>query len=145
VSLVEMIGSINWLAVVIAWVVTVVIGIVWYRPRVFGTAWAGSVSRWTGTSTRDLLQPSDSTRKLGYWAIAFGVNVIAMALLLAALGASTIGDAIQVALLTTVGFGMSLLSWPVIFARMPMAVLLINSAAFLTMQLANAAILVSIL
>jgi hypothetical protein len=144
VSLLEVIGSINWLAVLIAWVVTVVIGIVWYRPRVFGTAWAGSVNRWTGISTRDLLQPPDSTLKLGYWAAAFGLNVLGMALLLAALNASTLGDAVQVALLTTVGFAASLLSWPVIFAGMPITVLFINSAAFMTMQLVNAAILVSI-
>lgn len=135
-----MIGSINWLAVAIAWVVTIAIGSVWYQPRAFGTAWAGRVSQWTGIAVQDLLQ--GTTLKLAYWAIAFGANVIAMALLLAALDASTLGDAVQVALLTTAGFAVSFFSWPVIFAGMPVGVLLINSAAFLTMQLATAAILV---
>jgi hypothetical protein len=137
-------AEINWLAVVVAWVVTLAIGIAWYQPRAFGTAWAGSISRWTGAAVPDLLQPPDSAAKLGYWAIAFGVNVIAMAFLLAAVEASTLGHAVQAALLVTAGFAMTLLSWPVIFAGMPVAVLVINSAAFLVMQLASAAILVLI-
>jgi len=134
------IGSINWLAVAIAWVATLAIGVVWYQPGVFGTAWARRISQWTGTAVPDLLQASP--RQLSYWAIAFAVNVMAMALLLAALGASTIGHGVQVAVLATAGFAVSFLSWPVIFSGMPAGVLLINSAAFLAMQLAIAAILV---
>ena len=135
------IGGVNWLAVAIAWVATLGIGVVWYQPGVFGTAWARRINQWTGIAVPDLLQASP--RKLGYWAIAFAANVIALALLLAALGASTLGDGVQVALLATAGFAVSFLSWPLIFAGMPAGVLLINSAAFLTMQLAIAAILVS--
>ena len=136
----DVIGNINWLAVLIAWVVTLGIGVVWYQSWAFGTAWARRVSRWTGAEVPALLEASP--RKLAYWAIAFGVNVMVMALLLAALGALTLGDAVQVAVLVTFGFAASFLSWPVIFAGMPPGVLVINSAAFLTMQLATAAIVV---
>ena len=134
-------GTVNWLAVVIAWIVTLGIGVLWYQPRAFGTAWASRVSQWTGAAVPALLQ--GSPRQLAYWAIAFGANVLVMALLLAALDASTLGDAVLIAVLTTAGFAMSFLSWPVIFSGMPPGVFVINSAAFLAMQLAIAAILVS--
>lgn len=33
------ISALNWLAIVVATVVTFVVGFVWYNPKVFGTAW----------------------------------------------------------------------------------------------------------
>ena len=138
----ELIGSINWLAVAIAWLVTAAIGIGWFRPEVFGTPWARSVSAWTGAGVDELLEPPNLPSRLGYWMVAFGVNAIAMAMLLEAVDASSFGDVVLVAILTTVGFAAPLLSWPAIFAGMPVRVLLINTAAFLVMQTASATILI---
>ena len=45
-------SSINWLAVLAAWIVHVVTGLIWFRPELFGNAW----SRLTGKELKPAKQ-----------------------------------------------------------------------------------------
>ena len=58
-----------------------------------------------------------------------------------AVGASSVGEGLVLGVVLTVGFGATLASWPPIFARMPWSWWLVNSCAFLLMQVAMSVIL----
>ena len=60
-----------------------------------------------------------------------------------AVGTDSVGEGLVLGIVLTVGFGATLASWPPIFARMPWAWWLVNTSAFLLMQVAMSVILVA--
>jgi hypothetical protein len=132
--------QINWLAVIVASVAALVIGIIWYLPPTFGARWAGFVTGYTGLSDADLM-PANIPLTMLLWLLGFIVNALALALLIQGMGINNLGDGILLALIVWAGFGLVLSSWPVIHARQPAGLWLLNGAAFLVMQLVMATIL----
>jgi hypothetical protein len=74
-------------------------------------------------------------------AVGHAVNAVALALAAEGVGADSAGDGIVLGVVLGIGFGATVNSWPPIFARMPWEWWLVNSGAFVLMQVAMGAIL----
>ena len=110
--------QINWLAVVVASITALVIGVIWYLPPTFGTRWASYVKGYTGLSDADLM-PSNIPLTMGLWLLGFIVNAFALALLIRGIGISNLGDGILLAVILWAGLGLTISSWPIIHAKQP--------------------------
>jgi hypothetical protein len=132
--------QLNWLAIIVAGIAALVIGIVWYLPPTFGTRWAGFVKRYTGLSDSDLM-PSNIPMTLGLWLLGFIANAFALAIILRGMGISNLIDGILLAVIVWAGFGLVLSSWPVIHAKQPSGLWLVNGVAYLVMQIVMTIIL----
>ena len=93
--------SVNWLAVVVATVVSFIFGWVWYGP-LFGKAWA----RGSGMSEKDI----SKNKKKGMAGPLIGhfigdlIMVYVFAVLIGWIGASTFADAVMLGLYLGIGF-----------------------------------------
>lgn len=93
-----MFAQINWLAVIVAGVVALVIGIVWYLPPTFGTRWASLVKSYTGLTDADLM-PANIPLTLGLWLLGFLANALALAVVIGGMGISNLGAGIFLAVI----------------------------------------------
>jgi hypothetical protein len=132
--------QINWLAVIVAGIAALAIGVVWYLPPTFGTRWAGFVKRYTGLSDADLM-PSNIPLTMGLWLLGFIVNAFALAIIIRGMSVSNLVDGILLGVIVWAGLGLVISSWPVIHAKQPSGLWLLNGAAYLVMQIVMAAIL----
>lgn len=89
-------SAVNWVAVIVAAVVNIVISTVWYLPQVFGKQWAALTGREITTSPNPML----------YVIAVIGsvISAYVLALVLNAAGAATITDGIVVGLAVWLGF-----------------------------------------
>ena len=79
------ISQINWLAVVLAFVSSMVIGFVWYLPAVLGKRWMAAI----GKTEEDLKNMSGGA---GIWVpmmVAAALTAVLLAMLISALGLDT--------------------------------------------------------
>jgi len=137
-TVLNLLGEVNYGAAVAAAVLGLVIGFVWYLPPVLGTQWAGLVSRYTGTPEGELMRPDP--RPLVGWAVDMLLNALALALLARGVGAQGVGDALGLAVVGWLAFGATFSNWPVLFARQPVGLWAVNNGAFLLMQVGMALI-----
>ena len=95
-----MLVPINYFAVIVAAMVAVVIGLIWYNPAVFGKKWASLLGR----DTMDLGNP-----KVGYALTVLGAVVMSAALaeVLKFAGATTVPGGWKIAGLVWLGFAAS--------------------------------------
>ncbi len=93
--------SVNWIAVVVAALATVVIGGLWYAPFAFGKAWQRALGK-----TDAELQAMRKNAAPGYVLAIVGALVTAwvVAVTVKAFGATTAADAIEVALIVWIGY-----------------------------------------
>ncbi len=90
--------TLNWVAVIAATVVGMVIGIVWYMPQVFGKRWADSVGRKPVTM-------SDMTPTVMVAALVMPlVMAYVLTLFIAGLGANSLVNGAIVGFLAALGF-----------------------------------------
>ena len=98
-------GSVNWLAVIIATAVYFALGAVWFAPATpIGRAWmkaAAYESPTSGTASTNLFYVIPAVTCL--------VMVIALALLAAAVGVEGVGEGLTLGLVVGVGFAVPLL------------------------------------
>ncbi|MBI4127451.1 MAG: DUF1761 domain-containing protein [Parcubacteria group bacterium] len=94
--------AINYLAVVVAAIVNMVLGAIWYSPAVAGKAWMAA----TGKSSMDVKKGSDG--------VAYFVSFIAalvlgyfLALLIGAMNAATLGSGAWTGFLAWLGFSVT--------------------------------------
>ena len=139
-ALLQGLADVNYAAVVVAAVVGLVIAFLWYMPPVLGARWARHVARYTGTSEQELMRPDP--RPVMGWAVDMLLNALALGLLARGLGAQGTGDALVLAILVWVGFSATFSNWPVLFARQPVGLWVVNNGANLLIQLAMALIVV---
>lgn len=135
-----LLSQLNWLAVLVAGLAALVIGFVWYLPPTFGTRWAGFVKRYTGLSDTDLM-PANIPLTMGLWLLGFLVNAFALAVLIRGMNINNLGDGILLGVIVWAGLGLAISSWPVIHAKQPPGLWLLNGAAYLVMQIVMAVIL----
>jgi hypothetical protein len=102
-------SDINLLAVVVAGVAHMVTGLVWYAPKLFGTAWA----RLTG---KDL---TPARRWLPAGALGHLVIALALAVIVRLAGATTALGGIAVAVLVWLGFVVTLEVGELIWEKIP--------------------------
>ena len=83
-------GSINWLAVVVCVVVSMISGTIWYNPKAFFPAW------WKGIGKSDTEQPGSGGGMAMTWTLtvlASVVQAVFMSLMVTAMGSMTPGGA----------------------------------------------------
>jgi hypothetical protein len=137
----EFLNDVNWAAVGASLVAAFAIGLVWFAPSALGSFWARQVSRYAGIPEGDITSGASQATPLAKWLLGIAITAVVMALTVEAVGADSAGDGVVLGLVLGIGFGATLSSWPPIFARMPWQWWLVNSGAFLLIQVAMGAIL----
>ena len=126
--------GVNYLAVVVAAVVAVIIGFIYYAPQVFGNRWMA----YLGTTRAQLGQPAPSGMAAGVAGAL--INSWVLALLSLNLGGTTIGDGAMLGFLVWLGFMATLTAAEVAFLKQPWALWVLNNAHNLIVQIVLGAI-----
>lgn len=137
----DSLNDVNWAATGASVVAAFAIGLVWFSPSALGGFWARQVARYTGIPETEITSGASQPIPLAMWLVGIAITTLELALTVEAVDADSAGDGVVLGLVLGVGFGASLGSWPPIFARMPWEWWLVNSGAFLAMQVATGAIL----
>jgi hypothetical protein len=98
----DVLGDLNWLAVIVATLAYFLLGAVWYAQAVFGKAWQRS----SGITIEEGQRPGAVFYIIPL--ITCFLAVLATAMIAATTGSSTVGDAIVLGLVVGVGFAGSL-------------------------------------
>ncbi len=117
--------GVNYLAVVVAAVVALVIGFIWYSPRVFGTRWM----TYLGTTQAQLGNPGPT-----------GLLVGVVASLLNALGGKSVTDGVLLGVLAWLGFMATITAAQISFEKKSWGLWVLNNAHNLLVQVIMAAI-----
>ena len=99
----DMLGQLNWLAVVVAGAAYFALGALWFAPQVLGGIWQRSIG-WDPNQS----PPRPSARSYGPAAIAYLVAAVATAMLAAATGADDVSGAITLGLVVGIGYALTL-------------------------------------
>jgi Protein of unknown function (DUF1761) len=94
----DILGELNWLAVIVAAVAFFALGAVWYAPAVFGRAWQHA----SGVEVPEGTRPGIAFY-VGPLATCF-LSTVATAMLALATGTDTVGEAIVLALVVGIGY-----------------------------------------
>jgi hypothetical protein len=137
----DSLDTLNWPAVGAAVASAFVIGLLWFSPQVLGPFWARQVSRYTALPEGEITNEASRPTALSAWLGVIAVSAVALAVTAEAVGADSPSDGIVLGLVLGLGLGATLASWPPIFARMPWQWWLVNSGAFVLMQVAMGTIL----
>jgi len=113
--------GVNYLAVIVAAVVAIVIGFIWYAPQVFGTRWMA----YLGTTQAQLGQPGPAGIVTGV--VASLVNAFVLAVLSLNLGGKTLTDGVMLGVIVWLGFMATLTAAEVAFTKRPWGLWVINN------------------
>jgi hypothetical protein len=97
----DVLGDLNWLAVIVATLAFFALGAVWYAPKVFGDVWM----RAGGIQVPEQPQAAFYVVPL----ITCFIGTLAVAMLAAATGTDTVGEGIVLGLVTGVGIAFTAL------------------------------------
>src|SRR5919201_4359559 len=126
--------GVNYIAVIVAAVVALVIGFIWYSPPVFGNRWMAFL----GTTQAQLGNPGPTGLAVGV--IASLVNAWVLALLSLNLGGNTITDGVMLGILAWLGFMATITAAQISFEKKPRGLWLLNNAHNVIVQVIMAAI-----
>ena len=126
--------GVNYLAVVVAAVVALVIGFIWYSPAVFGKRWMA----YLGTTQAQLGNPGPTGMAVGV--VASLVNAWVLAVLSLNLGGKTLTDGIMLGALAWLGFMATITAAQISFEKKPWGLWVLNNAHNLLVQVLMAAI-----
>lgn len=141
IMIIDAFNDLNWLAVAVSTVAAFAIGLVWFAPPVLGTLWARQVTQYAGIPEDDVQSGAAKSAALLPWLAATAINVVVLALAVAATGADSLTDGVVLGAVLSLGFGATLNSWPSIFARLPRTWWLLNCGAAVLMNVVAGAIL----
>ena len=126
--------GVNYLAVVVAAVVALVIGFIWYSPRVFGTRWMA----YLGTTQAQLGNPGPTGMAVGV--VASLINAWVIAVLALNLGAKSVTDGIMLGILVWLGFMATITAAQISFEKKSWGLWALNNAHNVIVQVIMAAI-----
>ncbi|HTD64715.1 MAG TPA: DUF1761 domain-containing protein [Verrucomicrobiae bacterium] len=126
--------GVNYLAVVVAAVVALVIGFIWYSPRVFGTRWMA----YLGTTQPQLGNPGPTGMLVGV--VASLLNAWVLALLALNLGGKSVTDGVLLGVLAWLGFMATITAAQISFEKKSWGLWVLNNAHNLLVQVIMAAI-----
>lgn len=95
----DLLGQLNWLAVIAGAVIYFAIGALWYSPVLFGKAWQRSIG-WDAERTPPQMSPATYVVPL----VAFVVMAIATGLIARAIGSQGLGDGLMLGIVIGVGY-----------------------------------------
>ena len=126
--------GVNYIAVIVAAVVALVIGFAWYAPQVFGNRWMA----YLGTTQAQLGQPGPTGMAVGV--IASLVNAWVLALLSLNLGGKTLTDGVMLGILAWLGFMATITAAQISFEKKPWGLWILNNAHNVIVQVVMAVI-----
>ena len=126
--------GVNYLAVVVAAVVALVIGFIWYSPRVFGNRWMA----YLGTTQAQLGNPGPTGMLVGV--VASLLNAWVLALLALNLGGKSVTDGVLLGVLAWLGFMATITAAQISFEKKSWGLWVLNNAHNLLVQVIMAAI-----
>jgi Protein of unknown function (DUF1761) len=135
----DALGELNWLAVIVAAVAYWILGAIWYAQAVFGRAWirAGGIEIPEGQS------PGPATYIIPL--IANFLAAVALAMLAAATGSTTVAHAIVLGLVAWGGFAFGLTLLGAVFDNRPSpGVWFVISAGYHLVGLVGSALIVTL-
>ncbi len=122
------ISNINWLAVLVCWVMHVVVSLAWFQPVFFGKAWV----RLSGKE----LKPATQWIPVGF--LAHLVCIIALAVIVNLANATTVLEGVALGLLVSIGFVGAMLAGELVWEKIPFKLFLIRLGdQLLTLSLAG--------
>ena len=132
--------EVNWIGVVVVTVIGMVVGFVWYAPRVMGNRWMAYV----GTTEADLKARGGRVVALISNLIGSALTAYVIAIHLQMIGITGIGEGIVLGLIVWIGF-MFTTSWVGnVFEKRPIGLTVLNnlyySITFMLMAIARTAI-----
>lgn len=126
--------GVNYIAVVVAAVVALVIGFIWYSPRVFGNRWMA----YLGTTQAQLGNPGPTGMAVGV--VASLLNAWVLAVLSLNLGGKSLTDGVLLGLLAWLGFMATITAAQISFEKKPWGLWVLNNAHNLLVQVIMGAI-----
>ena len=126
--------GVNYLAVVVAAVVALVIGFIWYSPRVFGNRWMA----YLGTTQAQLGNPGPTGMLVGV--VASLLNAWVLAVLALNLGGKSLTDGVLLGVLAWLGFMATITAAQISFEKKSWGLWVLNNAHNLLVQVIMAAI-----
>ena len=126
--------GVNYLAVVVAAVVALVIGFIWYSPQVLGKRWMA----YLGTTQAQLGNPGPSGIAVGV--VASLLNAWVLAVLSLNLGGTSLTDGIMLGALAWLGFMATITAAQISFEKKPWGLWVLNNAHNLLVQVLMGAI-----
>src|SRR3972149_9178534 len=133
-------GSINWLAVLVCVLASMVIGFVWYSPKAFFPAWWKGIGR-TGEPGMSDYGSMGMGLTWGLTILSALVEAVFVAVLLNALGANTLAAGVSTAFILWLGLVATTNLVNKLFAGWSLKVLAIEAGNHLVTLLAYGAIL----
>lgn len=115
-TIISTISSLNWWAVIVAWVMHVVISLLWYQPFFFGKAWVK-------LSGKDM-DPAKKWFPAGL--LAHFVCIFGLAVILKAANVTTILEGILWALLASICFIGAIIAGELVWEKIPFRLFLIR-------------------
>ena len=132
--------KLNYLAIVVAGLLAMPIGALWYSPSLFGIKWL----KYMGWSEEKMKKQKKEAKKAYMWgALASIVMAYVLAHMLRLLGASSLQEALQTAFWLWLGFFAATSISSTLFEDRPFGLYLINAGYYLVSILVAAAILVT--
>ena len=126
--------GVNYLAVIVAAVLAMVIGFAWYSPRVFGDRWMA----YLGTTQAQLGNPGPMGMAVGV--VSALLNAWVLAVLAMNLGATTISHGVMLGVLCWLGFMATITAAQISFEKKPWGLWAVNNGHNVLVQIVMAAI-----
>ena len=114
--------GVNYLAIVVAAVVALVIGFIWYSPWVFGNRWM----TYLGTTQAQLGNPGPTGMAVGV--VASLINAWVLAVLSLNLGVKSLTDGVMLGVLAWLGFMATITAAQISFEKKPWGLWVLNNA-----------------
>ncbi len=127
-SILNVMSDLNWLAVFVAWVIHVVISLLWFQPALFGKTWVMLSGK--------EMKPATQWIPVGF--LAHLVAVLALAVIIYLANATTIMEGIAFGILVSIGFIGAMLGGELVWEKIPFRLFLIRLGdQLLTLSLAG--------
>lgn len=126
----------NYWAIVVAWVFTAAVGAFWYSPAGFGKQWMNH----TGINILEMPE-NEATKVLGWVMVSALVQVVALAIVINSVGATTAGEGLIAGVVLWAGFTAATTVGTTLYSRRSWSFWWINNSYFLIIMAVNSALL----
>ncbi len=106
----DLLGQLNWVAVLVGAVIYFAIGAVWFAPPLFGRPWMASIG-WDESRPRPEMNPVSYAGP----ALFYLVSAIATGLLAAATGTDTLAEGVILGLVVGIGYALTVTATDAVF------------------------------
>jgi hypothetical protein len=128
--------GINYWALAVAWLITVVVGALWYSPVAFGKRW----EKHTGIDILKIPE-KEATKIIGYVMLSAIFQVVTLGVVLHSLGAATAADGLLVGVALWLGLTAATSVGVTLYSRRSWKFWWLNSSYFLLVMAINSVIL----